>query len=60
MTPGGIDRVGFTPGAPLMIQVQNALQYYICQRLQDNSTWRGLQVELSGATVKVRPLLITS
>ncbi|KAK9848328.1 hypothetical protein WJX84_003714 [Apatococcus fuscideae] len=52
VAPGTIDRIAFTPGAPLMLRVQDALQYYICQRMQDNPSWRSLQVELSGATVK--------
>ena len=29
-----------------MVQIQNALQFYICQRMQDNFNWRNLRVEL--------------
>lgn len=52
---GGLSTMGLTPGTPLMLELQQSLEFYACQRLQQR--WPHLIFELSSATVQVRYLL---
>ena len=46
----GLSTLGLTPGTRLMLELQQSLEFYICQRLQ---TSPHLSFELSSATVEV-------
>ena len=47
----GLSTLGLTPGTPLMLELQQSLEFYICQRLL---RFPGETFELSSASVQVR------
>ena len=47
----GFNSIQLTPGSPLMQFVNDALEYFICARLEGSHAYRKVQWELSGADV---------
>lgn len=49
----GFSRAALTPGTPLMLEIQSALVYFVCRKLE-GTPFKGVQFEVNGSTVPVR------